>query len=142
MVLTKVHSGELVPGRSTVVESSSGNLAIGLAQACSYHGIKLVCVVDAKTTGHNLAILRAYGVTVEVVTTPDPDTGEFAGSSVLNEFSNPVQFICAQIGAIENATADETSKLCSQYLGPALRLLNFNYMPIPFNPFLAKSASP
>jgi hypothetical protein len=53
-----------------------------------------------------------------------------------------VQFICAQIGAIENATADETSKLCSQYLGPALRLLNFNYMPIPFNPFLAKSASP
>jgi virulence factor Mce-like protein len=72
----------------------------------------------------------------------DPDTGEFAGSSVLNEFSNPVQFICAQIGAIENATADETSKLCSQYLGPALRLLDFNYMPIPFNPFLAKSASP
>ena len=72
----------------------------------------------------------------------DPDTGEFAGSSVLNEFSNPVQFICAQIGAIENATADETSKLCSQYLGPALRLLNFNYMPIPFNPYLAKSASP
>jgi ABC-type transporter Mla subunit MlaD len=72
----------------------------------------------------------------------DPDTGEFAGSSVLNGFSNPVQFICAQIGAIENATAEETSKLCSQYLGPALRLLNFNYMPIPFNPFLAKSASP
>jgi virulence factor Mce-like protein len=72
----------------------------------------------------------------------DPDTGEFAGASVLNEFSNPVQFICAQIGAIENATAAETSKLCSQYLGPALRLLNFNYMPIPFNPFLAKSASP
>jgi phospholipid/cholesterol/gamma-HCH transport system substrate-binding protein len=70
------------------------------------------------------------------------DTGEFSGSSVLNGFSNPVQFVCAQIGAIENATAPETAKLCSEYLGPALRLLNFNYMPIPFNPFIAKSASP
>lgn len=72
----------------------------------------------------------------------NPDTGEFAGSSVLNGFSNPVHFICAQIGAIENATAPETAKLCAEYLGPALRLLNFNYMPIPFNPFIAKSASP
>jgi virulence factor Mce-like protein len=72
----------------------------------------------------------------------DPDTGEFAGSAVLNGFSNPVNFVCAQIGAIENATASETAKLCSQYLGPALRLLNFNYMPIPFNPLIAKSASP
>jgi virulence factor Mce-like protein len=72
----------------------------------------------------------------------NPDTGEFAGSSVLNGFSNPIHFICAQIGAIENATAPETAKLCSEYLGPALGLLNFNYMPIPFNPFIAKSASP
>lgn len=72
----------------------------------------------------------------------NPDTGEFAGSAVLNGFSNPIHFICAQIGAIENATAPETAKLCADYLGPALRLLNFNYMPIPFNPFIAKSASP
>lgn len=72
----------------------------------------------------------------------NPDTGEFAGSAVLNGFSNPIHFICAQIGAIENATAPETAKLCSDYLGPAMRLMNFNYMPIPFNPFIAKSASP
>lgn len=70
------------------------------------------------------------------------DTGEFAGAAVLNGFSNPIHFICAQIGAIENATAPETAQLCSDYLGPALRLMNFNYLPIPFNPYLAKSASP
>ncbi|MDT5016971.1 MAG: phospholipid/cholesterol/gamma-HCH transport system substrate-binding protein [Mycobacterium sp.] len=72
----------------------------------------------------------------------NPDTGEFAGAAVINMFSNPVQFICAQIGAIENATASETAKLCGQYLGPALRLLNFNNVPIPVNPLIAKSASP
>ena len=38
------------------------------------------------------------------------------------------------IGALNNATSAETGKLCAQYLGPALRLLNFNYLP-----FLATS---
>jgi cysteine synthase A len=76
MVLDRVRSGELVPGRSTVVESSSGNLAIGLAQICAYFDLRLVCVVDARTTRQNIAILRAYGAEVEVVTDPDPATGE------------------------------------------------------------------
>ncbi|MDQ7903620.1 2,3-diaminopropionate biosynthesis protein SbnA [Phytohabitans sp. ZYX-F-186] len=77
MLLGKIRSGELRPGRSTVVESSSGNLAIGIAQICRYFGLRFVCVVDAKTTQQNLAILRAYQATVEVVTEPDPATGEY-----------------------------------------------------------------
>jgi len=76
MLLDKLYTGELDPARSVVVESSSGNLAIGLAQICRYFGLRFVCVVDAKTTAHNLNILRAYGADVEVVTEPDPDTGE------------------------------------------------------------------
>jgi cysteine synthase A len=76
MVLGRIHSGELVPGKSTVVESSSGNLAIGLAQICAYFGLRLICVVDARTTEQNIGILRAYGAEVEVVTRPDPETGE------------------------------------------------------------------
>ncbi|MFF5405779.1 2,3-diaminopropionate biosynthesis protein SbnA [Streptomyces misionensis] len=76
MVLGRIRSGELVPGRSTVVESSSGNLAIGLAQICGYFGLRLICVVDARTTEQNIRILRAYGAEVEVVTQPDPETGE------------------------------------------------------------------
>ncbi|MFD0744454.1 2,3-diaminopropionate biosynthesis protein SbnA [Phytohabitans flavus] len=77
MLLGKIRSGELRPGRSTVVESSSGNLAIGIAQICRYFGLRFVCVVDAKTTQQNLAILHAYQATVEVVTDPDPVTGEY-----------------------------------------------------------------
>ena len=61
------------------------------------------------------------------------DSGHF----VLNNFSNPVAFICSAIGGIENVTATETGKLCAQYLGPALRRLNFNYLPQPpLNPYL------
>ncbi|MEV8452476.1 2,3-diaminopropionate biosynthesis protein SbnA [Streptomyces sp. NPDC052095] len=76
MVATKIRSGELVPGRSTVIESSSGNLAIGLAQICGYYGLRLVCVVDTRTTRQNIAILRAYGAEVEIITEPDPATRE------------------------------------------------------------------
>lgn len=64
-------------GRDTlVVEASSGNTAIGLAQACAYHGLRFRCIVDAKTTSLNLSILRAYGAEIEVVDRPDPATGE------------------------------------------------------------------
>ena len=77
MLQAKILDGGVRPGRTVVIESSSGNLAIGLAQICCYYGIDLICVVDAKTTAQNLAILRAYGARVEVVTERDPATGEY-----------------------------------------------------------------
>ena len=52
---------------TTLVESSSGNMAIGLAQVCSYHNIPLVIVVDPKANKHTLKILDAYGVKVDMV---------------------------------------------------------------------------
>ena len=58
----------------------------------------------------------------------NPEYGDYGGAFALPNFSNPVQFVCGAIGAVENATAPETAKLCAQYLGPALRLLNFNYL--------------
>jgi phospholipid/cholesterol/gamma-HCH transport system substrate-binding protein len=72
----------------------------------------------------------------------NPDTGMNDGVFVVNQFSNPTFAICASLGAIENVTAPESGKLCAEYLGPGLRLLNFNYLPFPTNPFLAKAADP
>ena len=72
----------------------------------------------------------------------NPSTGAVSGAFVLTNFSNPVGFICGMIGAVANVTAPETAKLCQQYLGPALRLLNFNNLPIPLNPYLGPSANP
>lgn len=69
-------------------------------------------------------------------------TGTPLGSFAFANFSNPVQAVCGMIGAVENTTAPETAKLCEHYLGPALRLLNFNGFPFPLNPYLTKSADP
>lgn len=71
-----LNSGRLEPGM-LVVESSSGNMGIGLAQACTYHGLRLICVVDPKTNQTNIDILRAYGAEVDCVLEPDPATGDF-----------------------------------------------------------------
>jgi cysteine synthase A len=62
---------------SVIVESSSGNMGIGLAQACAVYGLRLICVVDAKASKQNIAILEAYGAQIDYVAEPDPATGEF-----------------------------------------------------------------
>ena len=73
----------------------------------------------------------------------NPDTeSAFGGVRARRTSPTRLQVICSAIGAVQNATASETGKLCAQYLGPALRLLNFNYLPFPFNAYLGKSPSP
>ena len=62
---------------TAVIESSSGNLGIGLAQACRYLGLRFICVVDPKTTAQNIRILKTYGAEIDLVSEPDPVTGEF-----------------------------------------------------------------
>src|ERR1041385_2365559 len=62
---------------TAVIESSSGNLGIGLAQACRYLGLRFICVVDPKTTAQNISILKAYGAEIDLVSKPHPVTGEF-----------------------------------------------------------------
>ncbi|MFI5876127.1 2,3-diaminopropionate biosynthesis protein SbnA [Streptomyces sp. NPDC051445] len=76
MIEHAIRTGKLVPGVSTVVESSSGNLGIALAQLCNFYRLNLICVVDPRTTTQHAAIMRAYGAKVEVVDR-DPVTGEY-----------------------------------------------------------------
>ncbi|MEV6714694.1 2,3-diaminopropionate biosynthesis protein SbnA [Lentzea sp. NPDC051208] len=77
MLLAAIRDGDVVPGRTVVVESSSGNLGIGMAQVCAYLGVRFRCVVDPRTNAQNIAIMRALGAEVEVVTETDAATGEY-----------------------------------------------------------------
>ena len=76
IVEESLRSGRL-DHNSAIIESSSGNMGIGLAQACRYYGLRFICVVDPKTSSQNLSILRAYGAEMVMVTEPDQETGEF-----------------------------------------------------------------
>lgn len=70
-----LRSGAIGPD-TVIVESSSGNMGIGLAQACRYHGLHFICVVDVKASKQNLRVLQAYGAEIDMVTEPDPASGE------------------------------------------------------------------
>jgi N-(2-amino-2-carboxyethyl)-L-glutamate synthase len=56
----------LVQGGGTVIESSSGNMGLALAQACHYFGIRFICVVDERTSTRTIDLLRACQADVEV----------------------------------------------------------------------------
>ncbi|MGA3026008.1 MAG: 2,3-diaminopropionate biosynthesis protein SbnA [Bryobacteraceae bacterium] len=75
MLLDACDRGDVGP-RTTIIESSSGNLGVGLAQACALLKLRFVCVVDSRTTVSHIAILKAYGAEVEVVDQADPVSGE------------------------------------------------------------------
>jgi cysteine synthase A len=94
--------------RTVVVESSSGNMGIGLAQACAYFGLRFVCVVDPRTTPQNVAIMRAYGAAIEMVDTPDR-TGGFLKARVDRVrhlvAALPDAFWPNQYGNLDNARA-------------------------------------
>jgi 2,3-diaminopropionate biosynthesis protein SbnA len=81
MVLDAYQRGIIGP-RSTIIESSSGNLGVALAQVCRYLGLRFICVVDIRTTPANLAILKVYGVEVDIVSQPDPVTGDLLTARV------------------------------------------------------------
>ncbi|HEY1538906.1 MAG TPA: 2,3-diaminopropionate biosynthesis protein SbnA [Solirubrobacteraceae bacterium] len=70
-----LEAGLVAPG-ATVIESTSGNMGVGLAQACRYHGLGLICVLDVRAHDTNVRTLRALGADVRIVSRPDPETGD------------------------------------------------------------------
>ncbi|UWR21251.1 2,3-diaminopropionate biosynthesis protein SbnA [Sulfitobacter sp. S190] len=66
MIEQALKERQLVPG-DTVVESSSGNMGIGLAQTCAVHGLNFICVVDPNAQSQNVEIIRALGGKIELV---------------------------------------------------------------------------
>ncbi|SIR32980.1 2,3-diaminopropionate biosynthesis protein SbnA [Maribacter ulvicola] len=74
MIQKALDEGKIKKG-DTVVESSSGNMAVGLAQVCLHFGLHLIVVVDPKLNSHTEKILRTYGVRIEKVTKPKDDGG-------------------------------------------------------------------
>lgn len=76
MLIAAIRDGLVIPGRTTVVESTSGNTGLALASVCKYFRLPLICVVDSRITPQHRNLLRAFGAVVEEVVIPDPATGE------------------------------------------------------------------
>ncbi len=104
LITHAMESGKLKKG-DTVVESSSGNMAIGLAQVCNYFDLNLEVVVDPMVNSQNVKIIKAHGATVHHVTTPCKEGGYLKArldkvQEILN--SNPRCFWTNQYGNPQN----------------------------------------
>jgi cysteine synthase A len=67
--------GLLIPHRSSIVESSSGNLGVALALVCNRRGYSFICVTDPNISPVNRRSIEAYGGKVIVVEDRDQQGG-------------------------------------------------------------------
>ena len=114
IVENALQTGE-INSDSLIIESSSGNTGIGLAQVCAYHGLRFRCLVDPKVTRQNLDILAAYGAEIEMIEHPDPDSGEFLPAKLkrIEEILEKVEnsFWVNQYASVENSGAHYRSTI-------------------------------
>src|SRR5947199_10676297 len=88
MIDAAEREGRIEPGRTTVVEPTSGNTGIALAFVCAAKGYDLVLTLPQGMSREREGLLRLYGARVELV--------ESMGG--MNEAVDAARALAAQIG--------------------------------------------
>ncbi|MGE0781282.1 MCE family protein [Mycolicibacterium sp.] len=71
-----------------------------------------------------------------------PAQSALSGALMINNFANPIDFICGAVQAASRLGADESAKLCVQYLAPIVKNRQYNFPPLGENLFVGASARP
>ena len=60
----------------------------------------------------------------------------------MNNFANPISFLCGAVQAASRLNAEQSAKLCVQYLAPIIKNRQYNFPPIGQNLFVGAQARP
>jgi phospholipid/cholesterol/gamma-HCH transport system substrate-binding protein len=71
---------------------------------------------------------------------PAQDT--LSGVLAANNFSNPINFLCGAIQAASRLNAEQSAKLCVQYLAPIVKNRQYNFPPLGENLIVGAPARP
>jgi phospholipid/cholesterol/gamma-HCH transport system substrate-binding protein len=71
-----------------------------------------------------------------------PAQGSLTGAVAINNFANPISFLCGAIQAASRMNAEQAAKLCVQYLAPIIKNRQYNFLPFGENLFVGASARP
>jgi phospholipid/cholesterol/gamma-HCH transport system substrate-binding protein len=71
-----------------------------------------------------------------------PSQGALTGALSINNFANPIQFICSAIQAAARMGAEQSAKLCVQYLAPIIKNRQYNFPPLGENLIVGQAARP
>lgn len=72
----------------------------------------------------------------------EPANGSLTGALQINNFANPISFLCGAIEAASRLGAEQASKLCVQYLAPIVKNRQYNFPPLGENLFVGAQARP
>lgn len=71
-----------------------------------------------------------------------PAQATMTSALAVTNFADPVGFLCGAVQAASRLGAEESAKLCVQYLAPIIKNRQYNFPPIGANPFVGASARP
>jgi phospholipid/cholesterol/gamma-HCH transport system substrate-binding protein len=71
-----------------------------------------------------------------------PAQGALTGALVLNNFANPISFLCGAVQAASRLNAEQSARLCVQYLAPIIKNRQYNFPPLGENLFVGAQARP
>jgi phospholipid/cholesterol/gamma-HCH transport system substrate-binding protein len=77
-----------------------------------------------------------------LINTYQPAQGTLSGILAANNFADPITFLCGAIQAASRLNAEQSSKLCVQYLAPIVKNRQYNFLPLGLNPFVGAAARP
>jgi phospholipid/cholesterol/gamma-HCH transport system substrate-binding protein len=71
-----------------------------------------------------------------------PAQGSATSVLALANFANPVSFLCGAVQAASRLGAEQSAKLCTQYLAPIIKNRQYNFLPLGQNLFVGTQARP
>jgi phospholipid/cholesterol/gamma-HCH transport system substrate-binding protein len=92
---------------------------------------------DVKQTLHVLP-----NVVANVNNIYEPAHGAISGILSINNFADPISFVCGAIQAASRLNNEQSAKLCVQYLAPIVKNRQYNNLPVGLNPIVNAQARP
>ena len=87
--------------------------------------------------------LHAYpNLGANLMNIASPNNGGIVGLPTINQYANPMQFLCSAIQAGSRLGYQDSAELCAQYLAPILDATKFNYPPFGLNQFSSAMTLP
>ncbi|CAJ1583467.1 MCE family protein [[Mycobacterium] wendilense] len=71
-----------------------------------------------------------------------PAQATMSSGLVITNFADPIGFICGAVQAASRLGAEQSAKLCAQYLAPIVKNRQYNFPPIGENLFVGAAARP
>lgn len=71
-----------------------------------------------------------------------PAQGAVSSVPMINNFANPISFLCGAIQAASRLGAEQSAKLCVQYLAPIMKNRQYNFLPLTQNVFVGATTRP